>query len=369
MASTSKTQSALIGDSEGNIVLSHSAPIPPLEDDHVAILTKAISVNPVDTKMVGDFYTAGAILGCDLAGVITAVGPTAARDCNIRVGDRICTAISGMNPLRPDVGAFATHTTAPAWACLQLPSNWSFADGASLGTPWMTVGMALFKSLGLPGPLQQPQSPSPSPSGGKTKKKKTPAVLVNGGSSTTGTAAIQLLKLAGFEVVATCSPRNFDLVRSFGADHVFDYHSPTCAADIRAQTRHVLRFALDCITTIDTMHLCYAALGRPGGRYTALDAFSEAVAASRKVVRADWVLGPEMLGQEIAWPAPYGRPANPEAKAFCIEWTRTLQTLLDRGLIRTHPLLVRDTGLEGALEGVADIRAQRISGRRLIYTL
>ena len=356
MGSITKTQTALVGDSEGNIILSHSAPVPELEDDRVAVEIKAVSVNPVDTKMVGDYHTPGAISGCDFAGVVTA----AAANGNIKAGDRICAAISGLNPLRPDVGAFSTQTTAPYWASLKLPPNWSFAEGASLGTPWMTVGTALFRSLALPGrPLEPVSNPN----------RKSMTVLVNGGSSATGTAALQLLKLAGYQTVATCSSRNFELARSFGAVHVFDYNSPTCAEDIRALTRNSLRYALDCITTTDSMRLCYAALSRAGGRYTALDAFSEAVAETRKVVRSDWVLGPEMLGEDIAWPEPHGRPANPGLKEFCIEWTRTLQTLLDRNLIRTHPLVVRDTGLEGVLGGFADIRAKKVSGQKLIYTL
>ncbi|OTA57460.1 NAD(P)-binding protein [Hypoxylon sp. EC38] len=354
-----RTQTALVGDSEGNMVLSHTAPVPELEDDRVAVEIKAVSLNPVDTKMVGDYHTPGAISGCDFAGIVTAVGPGAA-DGNIKVGDRICAAISGLNPLRPDIGAFATQTTTPYWSSLKLPDNWSYAEGASLGTPWMTVGAALFKSLGL---LGGPLEPVSHPNG------KVTTILVNGGSSATGTAALQLLKLAGYQTIATCSPRNFELTRSFGADHVFDYNSPTCAEDIKALTRNSLRYALDCITTTDSMRLCYAALGRAGGRYTALDAFSEAVAGTRKVVRSNWVLGPEMLGEDIGWPEPHGRPANPDLKAFCVEWTRMLQTLLDRNIIRPHPLLVRDTGLEGVLGGFAEIRAKKVSGQKLIYTL
>ncbi|KAI0149652.1 hypothetical protein F4776DRAFT_659553 [Hypoxylon sp. NC0597] len=201
----------------------------------------------------------------------------------------------------------------------------------------MTVGAALFKSFGLPG---GPLEPVSNPNG------KVTTVLVNGGYSATGTAAQQLLKSAGYQTIATYSSRNLELARSFGADHVFDYHSPTCAEDIKAVTRNSLR---------------------AGGRYTALDAFSEAVAGTRKVVRSDWVLGPEMLGEDIGWPEPHRRPANSDLKAFCVEWTRTLQTLLDRNLICTHPLLIRDTGLEGVLGGFAEIRAKKVSVQKLIY--
>lgn len=46
-------------------------------------------------------------------------------------------------------------------------------------------------------------------------------MLVYGGSTATGTIATQLLELSGYDPIATCSPRNFDLVRSRGASAVF----------------------------------------------------------------------------------------------------------------------------------------------------
>lgn len=335
--------------------------MPTLANDAVMVQVKAMSLNPVDTKMVGDYHTPGAISGCDFAGIVTAVGPEAAKRQRVKVGDRLSAAVSGLNPLKPDTGAFAAFTATPDWASLKLPDAWSLAQGASLGTPFTTVGAALFRNLGLAGgpldPIRNPQD-----------RVSTGWVLVNGGASATGTAALQILKLSGYTTVATCSPHNADLVRSFGADHVFDYHDRNCARDIAALTRSNLQYALDCVTTTDSLRLCYAALGRAGGRYTALDPYNEAAAAGRAVVQADWVMGPEMLGA-VAWPAPHGRAANPELQAFCAEWVQVLETLLDRNLIRTHPLVVRDTGLEGVLEGFAEIRAKKVSGKKLIYTL
>jgi hypothetical protein len=37
---------------------------------------------------------------------------------------------------------------------------------------------------------------------------------------------------AGYEVITTCSPRNYDLVKSLGASQAFDYNSPTVVEDI-----------------------------------------------------------------------------------------------------------------------------------------
>ncbi|KAF2471758.1 putative zinc-binding dehydrogenase family oxidoreductase [Lindgomyces ingoldianus] len=357
MGGLRRTQTAVVGNDKGGLELSHEAPVPEVKNDIVLVRTMAVSANPVDAKMVGPYMTPGAILGCDAAGVVEAIGPVAAQHKNnIKVGDRVCVVVMGMNPLEPTLGSFAEHVGARPISVIKLPDAVSFETGAALGTSFMTAGLALFKSLALPGyPLAPSATPLP--------------VLVYGGSTATGTAAIQLLRLAGFTPVATCSPHNFDLVKSYGAEAVFDYRSPDCGAAIRAHTRNGLRYALDCITTTESMQLCYASLGRAGGRYTALDPYPLAVAATRKIVKADWVLGPTMMGTNIGWPAPHGRPADPEAYEFAVKWTATVQELLNKGLIREHLLSVQQSGLEGVLEGIEALRAKKISGKKLVYMI
>ena len=57
-------------------------------------------------------------------------------------------------------------------------------------------------------------------------------LLIWGGSTSVGSNAIQLAVAAGYEVITTCSPRNFAYVKQLGARQAFDYHSPTVVADI-----------------------------------------------------------------------------------------------------------------------------------------
>lgn len=386
MAIAIETQTALIGGPKGGIILSHSAPLPqkPLQKHEIAVAVKAISLNPVDTKMTGPYHTPGAVLGCDFAGVVTGVGSIAAGEWGFRVGDRVVGMTISMNPSRPSIGAFAEHTVVSAWATQKIPDDWSLAEAAGgIGSSaWVTVPLALFHSMGLPaGPQLEPLNSRLPPAqlepklnivtahnNGNSTKVPT-AVLVSGGASYTGTCAIQLLKLAGYTVIATCSSSSADLVRSFGADAVFDYSSPTAAADIRAHTRNSLRLAIDCITTPDTTALCYAALGRAGGRYVALDPYSETVAKTRTIVRPSWVFGLEPLGDEIAWPTPHYREPNPVALNFLKAWNPTMKGLVDRKLVRFHPQLVRETGLAGALEGLDDIRTKKVLGQKLIFSM
>jgi NADPH:quinone reductase-like Zn-dependent oxidoreductase len=117
-------------------------------------------------------------------------------------------------------------------------------EAASLGTGIGSVGLALYHILGVPG---YPTSPAPEPKN----------VLVYGGSTANGTIALQLLKLSGLNPITTCSPANFELVKSYGAAKAFDYRSPDYIKDIKAYTKNELKFVLDCVPEPETMEFCY----------------------------------------------------------------------------------------------------------------
>ena len=76
-----------------------------------------------------------------------------------------------------------------------------------------------------------------------------------------------------------------------------------------------------------------------------------------------------MLGKDIGWPAPHGRPGCPEMKEFGERWVETVQELLDQGKIREHPIVVHDGGLPQVLEGMKLIREKKISGKKLVYRM
>jgi hypothetical protein len=154
----------------------------------------------------------------------------------LAVGDRVCGAALGMNKYNKEAGAFATHVLTEGDVFLRLPDSMSTVQGASLPAGLCTMGLALRK-LGLPTPEQPADKPF--------------KVLVYGGSTASGTLVMQLLRLSVHTLkfpsslratdvpdrsnlipIATCSPRNFDLVTDYGAEIAFDYRTPTCAEDI-----------------------------------------------------------------------------------------------------------------------------------------
>ncbi|EHK97306.1 putative protein TOXD [Glarea lozoyensis 74030] len=128
--------------------------------------------------MVGHLAVPGAIAGTDYAGYVVAIGNNA--QCpGLKIGDRVA------------------------------GDEMSFEEAATMGSGIGTMGLALFRSLGVPG---YPGEPALKPK----------HVLVYGGSSATGTMAIQLLRLAGGKYTALEPyPTWLDNKKTVKADWVF----------------------------------------------------------------------------------------------------------------------------------------------------
>jgi NADPH:quinone reductase-like Zn-dependent oxidoreductase len=77
--------------------------------------------------------------------------------------------------------------------------------------------------------LHRPTIPaSPLPASEQGKK-----ILIWGGSSAMGSLSISYAKLAGYTVISTSSPHNFDLLKACGADYIFDHNDPAVVNKIR----------------------------------------------------------------------------------------------------------------------------------------
>ncbi|KAF2111198.1 zinc binding enoyl reductase [Lophiotrema nucula] len=344
---------------DGNLVIQDCTPVAPLESDMILVRTLCVAINPNDYKMADNFPTPGLAVGCDFAGTVVALGSSITpRTHNLSVGDKVAGAVHGSNTLRPDVGAFGEYVTAYADCVFRMPEDMDWESAAAIGgaAPG-TIGLALVESLQIPG---HPENPTGTPF----------FVLIYGGSTSNGTLASQLLKLAGARCIATCSSRNFDLVKSYGVEAVFDYASPTWVADVRAYTKNNLRYALDIITDTKSITSCYAVLGRLGGRYTGLEMIPDEVSAGlRKTVKCDWVMGLSMSGEMIDLPGGYSCEARPERRAFGKEWFQTIERLVHAGKLRPHPPRGLEGGFQGILEGVDMLRQHRVSGQKLVCML
>jgi NADPH:quinone reductase-like Zn-dependent oxidoreductase len=116
----------------------------------------------------------------------------------------------------------------------KVPQNIAYEEAAALGGIGPhTAFQALYLRLAIPHPSTPAASPSQS-------------IFIYGGSTSVGLYAIQLAKLSGLNVITSCSPRNFDLVKSLGATDAYDYSDASNPAKIKAKYP-TLALGFDCI--------------------------------------------------------------------------------------------------------------------------
>jgi hypothetical protein len=101
--------------------------------------------------------------------------------------------------------------------CL-IPDTLGFKDACVLPLALSTAATALFQQDQLA--IRHPAAKPPPSNSAKEKE----VLIIWGASSAVGLNATQLALASGYDVVATCSPRNFSLVRDLGAAEVFDHN-------------------------------------------------------------------------------------------------------------------------------------------------
>ena len=178
-------------------------PAPQTGARDLLVRVKAVSVNPVDTKVrASSTHAAGSarILGYDAAGIVEAVGSDVTL---FRPGDEVFYAGDLTRPgTNAELHAVDERLVGPK------PASLDWGAAAALPLTSITAWEALFERLHVSRPV-----PGAS------------AILVIGGAGGVGSIAIQLAKaLTGLNVIATASRgATADWVRSLGADHVIDH--------------------------------------------------------------------------------------------------------------------------------------------------
>ncbi len=175
-------------------------PEPAVKDNEVLVQIHAASINQIDNKLkTGEFklvlpYKFPLILGHDLAGVVTKIGPKVSR---FKVGDEIFA-----QPAVFKIGTFAEYIAINEAHVVLKPKNISMEEAASIPLVGLTAWQALVEKASL---------------------KKGQKIFIQAGSGGVGTFAIQLAKHLGATVATTTSTNNMALVKSLGADIVIDY--------------------------------------------------------------------------------------------------------------------------------------------------
>lgn len=176
--------------------------IPAPAGGEVLVRVRAASINPLDhhfmtgTPKIARLFIGGlrepksTRFGGDVSGVVEAVGANVTR---FKPGD----AVFGTSRT-----SYAEYTCAPEAALAIKPEAISFEDAAAIPI----AGLTAFQALRNKGHVQPAMK-----------------VLVNGAAGGVGTFAVQFARAFGAAVAGVCSTRNVELVRSLGAERVYDY--------------------------------------------------------------------------------------------------------------------------------------------------
>ena len=184
----------------------------------VLVRVAAAGINRADVMQREGRYPpppgASDLPGLELSGTVSAVGPDTgpvaggSGDGPVAVGDRVCAIVSG--------GAYAEYCLVPAPQCLPIPETVGLADAAALPEAYCTVWTNVVDR----GRLRAGES-----------------LLVHGGSSGVGTAAIQLARRLGARVFATAgSAAKCAACEELGAERAVNYREGDFVAAVRDAT-------------------------------------------------------------------------------------------------------------------------------------
>lgn len=152
---------------------------------------------------------------------------------------------------KPTNNGFQLYSTCKEILVSAIPDSLPLVNAAVLPLSISTAASALFLELQAPFPSLNPEA---------TGKK----ILIWGGSSSVGSATIQLAVAAGLEVLTTASSVNQDFVKSLGASHFFDYKD-TDVVDKIASLLKPGDLVVDAISIQDTQAKCAQILAGLGG--------------------------------------------------------------------------------------------------------
>lgn len=231
-------------------LIDFDMPMPEANGQDILVEIKAVSVNPVDTKVRNNAVPEPGqtrVLGYDAAGVVKAVGDAVTL---FKPGDEVYYA-GAIN--RPGTNS-EFHLVDERIVGLK-PKTLSFAEAAALPLTAITAYEALFHRLKVHDKVPGVKH----------------AILITGGAGGVGSIAIQLAKeLTDLTVIATASrPETAEWAKTLGADHVID-HSQPMAAQYEALGIDAPAFIFS-VTHSDVHKADLAAIIAPQGRICIID--------------------------------------------------------------------------------------------------
>ncbi|KAJ9491402.1 hypothetical protein VN97_g1854 [Penicillium thymicola] len=315
--------------------------------NQVLVEISHVAQNPTDVQSFdGDAFGDGAILGCDFVGKVVELGKDVTR---LATGDIVAGLVWGGEV--KGLGGYSQYCVADERISFKVPKSISRAHASTVPLASATAWLALFSKDCLN--LDRSQANGTS-------------VLVWGGSSSVGLYAIQLASFCGFHVLTTCSPKHTELVRSYGAKHVFDYKDEKVVEKIR-EAAPDLKHSFDTIGSGDSSATASHALRSGAG---------DLCTVRPGKANTQNVLSGTRVTDVLVWTAflkdhSYGEfkwPASKEDHALSSELFENLPSWLENGTVKPSSPKVL-SGLDAVPDGFQEYRDGRISAYKIVYEL
>lgn len=326
-------------------------PTPSISDNEILVKVRAVALNATDYKHIDGISPPHCGVGCDYAGVVHQVGKGAGELW--KVGDRVAGAVHG--GLYKDRGAFAEYLKTDADLAWKIPDTIDDTAATTYGVSAVTAVLALEGRLGFPKVetlLQQDQKDD--------KEKGT--IFVYAGSTSAGLSVVQLAKAYGWKVVATASPHSFDLVKSFGADAVYNYRDENVGSEV-AKNHPDIKLAVDCFSEGKSTKVCDTVIGKKGGHLINLLPSPKPAFPN---IKHELIMAYTLFGHAFRWLPPVGPkfPAVPSDRVLLARFYAALPQLTD--VIKPLPITVEAGGMDAILPGLQKLRDGKVSGSKLV---
>lgn len=310
MTAIPKTMRAAAIDRSGKpeVLMTHTLPVPAIDDDEVLISVDTAGVGSWDADMRGGWSPDGKphfpmVLGTDGSGTIAALGKKVK---GFKEGEKVY-AYSFANPKG---GFYAEYVAVSASNVAHVPRPLDLLHAGAAPTTGLTALQGIDDALQL---------------------KRGESVIIHGGSGGVGTLAIQFAKLRGARVFATASGQDgVMLVRALGADEGVDGHHGDCAKALK----HFAPDGVDALLALaggEALDKCVHAVRR-GGRSAYPHGVEPAPKAQPGVeVRAyDGEPGPEQF-ERLNQAVIAAKLEVPIAAAYPLELARTAHERIEAG--------------------------------------
>ena len=211
MSSSSQTMTAveIAGKGGPEVLVAREMPRPVPGPGQLLVRNVACGVNRPDVQQRKGLYPApkghSPIPGLEIAGHVEAAGSGTNR---FKVGDAVMALVNG--------GGYSTHTIAEEGACLPVPKSLDMIHAGGMPETFFTVWHNVFE---------------------RGRLKRGDWILIHGGSSGIGVAAIQLAKVFGAKVIVTAgSADKCAACLALGADHAIDYNTTDFVEAVKETT-------------------------------------------------------------------------------------------------------------------------------------